>query len=63
MAAEPGWKHALNAVQFSPGSVFGWTENGGLWSGIVEDVGACCVKVRDVLPAYFAAPRGGKGGA
>lgn len=50
----PGWKHCLNAMDFR-GGVFGWTEGGKLWSGIVEDrdyVGMR-VKVRDVLPGVI----------
>lgn len=46
----PGWKHALNAAQFRSGDVFGWTENGALWSGIVREVGPFTVRVDDILP-------------
>lgn len=46
-----GWKHALNYQQFRSGDVFGFTEDGRLWSGIVEETKTCSVKVRDILPA------------
>ena len=48
---QAGWKHALNYQQFHKGSVFGWHEDGHMWSGIVEETATCSVKVRDVLPA------------
>lgn len=47
---KPGWKHALNHQRFSPGSVFGWLEDGRLWTGIVEETGPCCVRVNHILP-------------
>lgn len=47
---KPGWKHAVNYQQFRIGSVFGWHEDGHMWSGIVEETAACSVKVRDVMP-------------
>jgi hypothetical protein len=48
-----GWKHALNYQQFREGSIFSWHEDGHLWTGIVEDIGSCSVKVRDVLPGVM----------
>jgi len=32
---QPGWKHALNEQTFRRGDIFGWHEDGHLWSGIV----------------------------
>lgn len=49
-----GWKHALNYQRFRAGDVFGWHEEGHLWSGIVEETATCSVKVRDVLPGVSA---------
>lgn len=51
---KPGWKHALNYQRFRPGDVFGWMEDGRMWSGIVEETGTCGVKVRDVLPGIVS---------
>lgn len=48
-----GWYHALNYQRFSPGDVFGWNEGGHMWTGIVEEIGTCSVKVRDVLPGVL----------
>lgn len=48
-----GWKHALNYQKFRVDNVFGWEENGHLWTGIVEETGTCSVKVRDVLPGVL----------
>lgn len=45
-----GWKHALNHQQFRQGDVFGWLEDGRLWTGIVEKTATCSVKVKHVLP-------------
>ena len=47
---QPGWKHALNEQTFRRGDIFGWYEDGRLWSGIVEEIGTCSVKVKDVMP-------------
>lgn len=47
---KPGWKHALNSDHFFVGRVFGWHEGGRLWTGIVEETGTCCVKVKDIMP-------------
>lgn len=52
---KPGWKHALNARCFYPGRVFGWHEDGRLWSGIVVAVSGCSVNVRDVQPGIAIA--------
>lgn len=51
---KPGWKHALNSNQFRPGQVFGWHEDGHLWTGIVEETNTFSVKVRDVMPGVYA---------
>ena len=49
-----GWQHALNSDRFSHGDVFGWWDEAGrLWTGIVEDRGPFCVKVRDVMPGVL----------
>jgi hypothetical protein len=45
-----GGKHTLNEHRFRNGGVFGWWEDGHLWTGIVEEVGPCSVRVRDILP-------------
>jgi hypothetical protein len=50
---KPGWKHALNADRFVRGQVFGWHEDGRLWTGIIEDIKACSVLVRDVMPGVL----------
>jgi hypothetical protein len=50
---KPGFKHALNSREFRSGDVFGWNEGGHLWTGIVEETGTCCVKVRDVMPGVL----------
>lgn len=50
---KPGWYHTLDEQRFSTGDVFGWHENGRLWTGIVEERGKCSVKVRDVLPGVM----------
>ena len=52
---KPGWKHALNAGRFSQGDVFGWHEDGRLWTGIVEESShrTFSVKVRDVMPGVM----------
>lgn len=50
---EPGWKQALNAQRFRRGSVFGWVEDGRMWSGIVEETAGLTVLVRDVLPGVL----------
>lgn len=51
---KPGWKHALNHDRFQPGSLFGWYESGHLWTGIVEEIAPCSVKVRDVMPGVMS---------
>lgn len=50
---KPGWKHALNYQRFRAGDTFGWHEDGRLWTGIVEEINTCSVKVRDVLPGVM----------
>jgi len=48
-----GWKHALNEQSFRVGSVFGWREADHLWTGIVEEIGTCSVRVSDVTPGVM----------
>lgn len=50
---KPGWKHALNYQRFSTGRLFAWHEDGYLWTGIVEEIATCSVKVRDVMPGVM----------
>lgn len=50
---KPGWKHALNSQHFQRERVFAWHEDGHLWTGIVEEIGTCSVKVRDVMPGIL----------
>lgn len=50
---KPGWKHALNYQRFQQGDVFGWYEDGHMWTGIVEESKMCGVKVKDVLPGVL----------
>lgn len=50
---KPGWKHALNYQKFGTGDVFAWNEDGYFWTGIVEEIHSCAVKVRDVLPGVM----------
>lgn len=54
---QAGWKHTLNPERFMFGGIFGWYEDGQLWSGIVEEIGPCSVKVRDVLPGKLASTK------
>lgn len=50
---KPGWKHALNYEKFREGSVFGWWEDGYLWTGVVEESKSCAVKVKDIMPGVL----------
>lgn len=50
---KPGWKHTLEEWRWKVGDVFGWHEDGHMWTGIVEEKATCSVKVKDVLPGVM----------
>lgn len=51
----PQWVHTLSPHPI--GSVCGWQSADsptGWWSGIVREIGPCCVKVDSILPGRFS---------
>ncbi len=44
-----GWQHALNYQQYRPDDVFSFIQDGRIWTGIVEEIGTCAVKIKDIL--------------